>query len=241
MHLYKDNIITKYKTANHILEDYIKIRLAAYTTRKEYVIRILTNDMLVLKYRKKFIENILDKKIIIERKKKTEIVEKLIELKYPELSININGSPSYDYLTNLPLFSLTAEKIDDINKEFDEKKLELDVYTNTTVDNLWLTELDDFEKSYRKWIASFEDSINDNKTKKTKAIKAGKSTKTINTSGKEVTKQIKQEDKQIKQAVKQEDIEVDILEEKPKVKKNKNIKIIDTTVKEVKLNSKAKK
>jgi DNA topoisomerase-2 len=240
MHLYKDSIITKYKTANHILEDYIKIRLNAYKTRKEYVIRILTNDMLVLKYRKKFIENILDKKIIIERKKKSEIVDKLIELKYPELAININGNTSYDYLTNLPLFSLTAEKIDDINKEFDEKKLELDVYTNTSVDKLWLTELDDFEKSYRKWITLFEDSINENKPKKGAKTVKGKVTKTINTGGKDEVKEVVKEVKKAKQAeLVVEDLEV--IEEKPTVKKGKNIKIIDTPEQEIKPKSKAKK
>ena len=100
-------------------------------------------------------------------------------------------------------------------------------------------ELDDFEKSYRKWIASFEDAINDNKTKKGVKQTKAKASKTINTSGKEIAKEpVKQS---IKQVVKQEDIEVDILEEKPKVKKNKNIKIIDTSGSEVKVKPKSKK
>mgnify|MGYP003335608590 CR=1 FL=1 len=38
----------------------------------------------------------------------------------------------------------------DINKEFKEKKDELDTYKNTTVQDLWLRELDEFEKYYDK-------------------------------------------------------------------------------------------
>ena len=183
MHLYKDNVITKYKSANSILEDYIKIRLDAYETRKKYVIKLLTNEMKVLKYRKKFIEQILEKEIIIERKKKSDIIQQLVDNQYPELSTSLNGNPSYDYLTNLPLFSLTAEKIDDINKEYQEKKDELDIYKNTTVQKLWLSELDEFEKSYSKWLIDMEENLESSDKKKivkkvSKAVDV-KKTKTV--------------------------------------------------------------
>lgn len=180
MHLYKDNIIVKYKTANNILEDYINIRLEAYENRKQYIIKILTNDMSILKYRKKFIEQILNKEIIIERKRKVDIVQEIKNNKYPELSIGLNNAPSYDYLTGLPLFSLTLEKIDDINKDYQEKKDELELYKNTTVNKLWLGELDEFETLYKKWISYFEDLINEKvkvvktKTKKDKVINTSK-------------------------------------------------------------------
>jgi DNA topoisomerase-2 len=181
MHLYKDNIITKYKSANAILTDYIKIRLTAYDTRKKYVIKMLTNEMRILKYRKQFIEQILEKQIIIERKRKTEIIQQLVDNEYPELSISLNGNPSYDYLTNLPLFSLTAEKIEDINNEYKEKKDELDNYKNTTIQDLWLRELDEFEKVYEKWFNDMEENQSgvDKKTNTTKGTKtSGKSTVT---------------------------------------------------------------
>ena len=178
MHLYKNNVITKYKSANAILTDYIKIRLNAYELRKKYVIKMLTNEMQILKYRKKFIEQILDKEIIIERKKKVDIIQQLVDNEYPELSISLNGSPSYDYLTNLPLFSLTAEKIDDINKEYNEKKDELNTYKNTTVQDLWLTELEEFEKVYDKWFNEmselFESGEKKGKAKDTKTINKAK-------------------------------------------------------------------
>lgn len=175
MHLYKENVITKYRSANAILKDYIKIRLDAYETRKNYVIKMLTNEMQILKYRKKFIEQILEKEIIIERKKKVDIIQQLIDNEYPELSISLNSNPSYDYLTNLPLFSLTAEKIEDITKEYAEKKNELETYKNTTVQKLWLTELNEFEKVYEQWLVDTEVAI-DGIDKKSKVAKTSKTT-----------------------------------------------------------------
>ena len=164
MHLYKNNIITKYYNPNIILKDYIELRLEIFDKRKKYHISVLENELALLNYRKKFIEQILNKEIIIERKKKTEIVDKLIEFKYPELSLSLTSKPSYDYLTNLPLFSLTLEKIDELENEFNEKSNELKLYRLTTIEDLWLGELDLFEKYYIKWYKNFEESL-DNKIK----------------------------------------------------------------------------
>jgi hypothetical protein len=135
--------------------------------------------MLLLKYRKRFIEHILSKKIIIERRKKTDIIQDLVTNKYPELAMSLSGKPSYDYLTNLPLFSLTQEKIDEFIKEFEEKAEELELYTNTTIQDLWLSELDILENSYSKWFKNFEELVGLEDIKKDKTKKVNKSTKNL--------------------------------------------------------------
>ena len=157
--------------------------------KKKHVIKILANDMQILKYRKKFIEQILDKEILIERKKKTEIIQQLINNEYPELGTNITSIPSYDYLTGLPLFSLTTEKIDDINSEYNEKKIELDLYKNSTVRNLWLGELEEFEKVYDKWLIDMEQTTSDSGNKK-KAKVGDKKVKTDDKKTKVVDKKV---------------------------------------------------
>jgi len=156
MHLYKNNAISKYKTANQILDDFIKIRLEMYDVRKNHIIKILLNELNIIKYRKMFIEQILDKEITIERKKKDEIIQTLKDNKYPELAFNINNTPTYDYLTNLPLWSLTFEKIEDMIRDYNNKKQELDTYTSTSIENLWLNELELLEESYNKYLLAFE-------------------------------------------------------------------------------------
>ncbi len=180
MHLYKNNVITKYLSPNSILKDYIEIRLDIYDKRKKHHVKVLENEMAVLKYRKKFIEQILSKKLIIEKRKKTDIVQDLIDFKYPELSISFGGKPSYDYLTNLPLFSLTQEKIDELNKEYQEKLDELELYRSTTIQDLWISEIDVFESNYNKWMDSFEELKKEDEKEKAKTAK--KSNKTVSKS-----------------------------------------------------------
>jgi DNA topoisomerase-2 len=178
MHLYKDNVIVKYKNANAILDDFIKIRLHAYKVRKEYIIKVLEREMAVINYRKKFIEQILNKEIVIERKKKVEIIARLVELKYPELSTGESAPKgSYDYLTTLPLWCLTQEKIDDMNKEYNEKKHELDTYTSTSIEELWSTEIVKIEDIYNKLLIHCDTATN----KDTKVSKGKKSKKIIAT------------------------------------------------------------
>jgi DNA topoisomerase-2 len=180
MYLYKNHEIVKYNSIKEIIEDFMEIRKKYYKIRKDYVIRVLENELAVLKYRKMFIEEVLNKTIIIERQKKIDIINNLIKKGYPELNTNINGVSSYNYLTDLPLFSLTEEKIDEINKTYEEKNEELDVYKNTSVEELWIMELDELEKVYDKFMANFEKEINgDSKKKNTKDKKDTKDKKVI--------------------------------------------------------------
>jgi hypothetical protein len=114
------------------------------------------------------IESILNKTMVIERKARTLIIEELKQKKYPELSHSLDGTPSYSYLTDLPLFSLTQDKIDEYNRQYNEKKEEHDTYKKTTIEQLWLNELGVFEKKYTKWLHSSEEKtkLEDNKKSK---------------------------------------------------------------------------
>jgi DNA topoisomerase-2 len=182
MHVYKNNVITKYTNPNYMLKDYLDIRLEFYNKRKEYYIKVLENELDLLKYKRMFIQQILNKEIIIERRKKELIIEDLVKFNYPELSTNINNKPSYDYLTTIPLFSLTLEKIDELENDFNNKSEELESYRNLTVQDMWIYELDTFEKLYNKWISNrFNDDLTNSKITKIKNKNKNKSKKVIKT------------------------------------------------------------
>jgi DNA topoisomerase-2 len=148
MHLYDaQGKIKKYDTVLHILVEYYDIRLKMYSKRKEYLINKLEKELNILKWKKIFIEQVLDGSIIIYKQKKDSIIDKLIELKYPKLIDN-----SYDYLTNIPLFNLTLEKIEELNNKYDNKEKELEKLKLTTEIEQWNIELKEFEVEYNKWI-----------------------------------------------------------------------------------------
>jgi DNA topoisomerase-2 len=150
MHLFKNNIITKYDNTNKILEEYVVIRLQKYEERRLNIILVLENEMNMLFYKKKYIEQVLKEEIIIKHRKRNDIIGDLVKLKYPELNHKLNGEKSYDYLTGFLLFALTEESIEKLMKEYNDKKEELEFYKNTTNKDIWLKELDELENAYNK-------------------------------------------------------------------------------------------
>ena len=77
----------------------------------------------------------------------------------------------------MPLFSLTEEKINELNDEYQKKLKELDIYKNTTLEDLWKTELDEFIVVYKKWISDLESVEKSNNKEKIKISKKGKKSK----------------------------------------------------------------
>ena len=161
MYLYNaSDKITKYDSPYEILEDFYTIRYQKYIQRKEYQIRVLENDADIAKYKRMFIEYILDKKIIIEKQKKDVIIARLKELKFPRLAKRINVTEeekSYQYLIDMPLWSLTYEKIEELKKEEADIHRILEDYKNLTIAELWTRELDEFTKAYNVWMKELEE------------------------------------------------------------------------------------
>ena len=161
MYLYNANgKITKYDSPYEILEDFYNIRYQKYIQRKEYQIIVLENNANIAKYKRMFIEYILDKKIIIEKQKKDTIIARLKEFKFPRLAKRINVSDeekSYQYLIDMQLWSLTFEKIEELKKEEADIQCILEDYKNLTIAELWIRELDEFIKVYGVFIKDLED------------------------------------------------------------------------------------
>jgi DNA topoisomerase-2 len=147
-HLYNtQGQITKYNSTMEILMEFYETRLMMYTKRKEFLIGKLSKELDILKYKKLFIEMVLDNQIVIYRQKKDIIIDRLIELKFPKLISN-----NYEYITDIPLFNLTQEKIDELNEKYNSKAEELFKIQSTTEITQWTIELDEFLNAYNEWI-----------------------------------------------------------------------------------------
>ena len=57
MHVWKNNEIHKYSNPNYMLKDYIDIRLVMYGKRKEHYVKVLENELILLKFKRKFISH----------------------------------------------------------------------------------------------------------------------------------------------------------------------------------------
>jgi DNA topoisomerase-2 len=176
-HLFNNKGMIKKYTIEEIFKEFYHFRIQKYQDRKDELLRHLEHELKVLKYKILFIQNILDNIIIIHRKRKEEIINKLVELEFPELANDIDGSPSYDYLTNMSLFSLTQDKIEELDNKYKNKQDEIETIKNTTVFEFWTKELDEFVIEYNKMLKVIEENKQTNK----KIVVVNKAVKTTKT------------------------------------------------------------
>lgn len=195
MHLHDTKgSIKKYDSVKEILCEYYAYRLDMYNKRKEYYLKVLENQLNILSWKIKFLEYVTSEKIIVfENKKarsKENVINQVIELGFPKLSNDFNTSEdakTYNYLTNLGIFDLTEEDKSKLKDEHVKKLDEYTKYKNTSVQEIWLGELTEFEKAYSKWLINQDENDSDNK-KKSKSKKVVKDVKaTIKKPGKAQT------------------------------------------------------
>jgi DNA topoisomerase-2 len=160
--------IRKYKTVDDIIKDYYDIRLEFYEKRKEYQLDILEHQLNLLSWKVKFISMVIDKKIEINNKKKSEIEEKLESKKFPQLSATKDSKPSYDYLLSMPIYNLTFEKIEELKKQQENKQSEYDDLKSKSVETIWLEELESLKEQYIHWMESKQNNNSTVSKKKSK-------------------------------------------------------------------------
>ena len=159
MHLYdKNDKIKKYHNVNDILREFYQIRLDAYTTRKNYYLDKYKQELDVLKYKMKFIEDVLEDRIVINRKKREEIVAQLIKKKYPNM-----GDDKYEYLLTMPIHSFTQEKIEELQEKINNKESEMKNLDSKSEKDIWLDELEEFRIAYVK---EYDPTVTNVKTNK---------------------------------------------------------------------------
>ncbi|MFO0118285.1 MAG: hypothetical protein ACK521_11975 [bacterium] len=51
-------------------------------------------------------------------------------------------------MLGMPIYSLTKERVDDLQRKIKDKQAEIDALEKLTVQDIWISELDRFERSY---------------------------------------------------------------------------------------------
>ena len=134
----ENNKIIEFNSAKEICDYYINFKLSYVQKRKEYLIEKCNSDLSILKSKIAFIKGVTQNEIIISKKKKDEIVK---QLEKTQGIIKVNDS--FDYLLKLPLYSLTAEKILELEKQLKETKDSLKLLKETTAENLWTKDIEE--------------------------------------------------------------------------------------------------
>lgn len=203
--------ITKYNSTDDILKEFYYVRLKYYEQRKQHMLNDLQKQLDRLSNQARFITMIIDGKLVISKKPKSQLMQELKDKKFTPLSNkatddptekskeldevlnesddesdsadDISGIPSdaYDYLLSMPLWSLTKERVERLRRQIGDKETEVDELIKLSKEDLWLRDLDDFMEGWRTFLA--EEHDRELKSKK-KARRASTKVKTANASRK---------------------------------------------------------
>jgi len=139
--------LKKYENVEEIIDDYYDIRVEYYEDRKEYIINTLEKDIIILSNKVKYIKEILDETIDLRKKKKQEIIDMLVEKKY----YMIEDDKEFKYLVKMPMDSVSEENVEKMLNEHKEKADELERIKSTTIEEMWLSELEILENEYQEY------------------------------------------------------------------------------------------
>jgi DNA topoisomerase-2 len=126
-----------------VVEHFVNFRLKYYTKRKAFLIKKLTDELTYLSNRAKFIKLIIDGKLRVNNRPKSEIAEELETLKFDKVS------DSYNYLLNMPIHSLTKETYAQLLTEVAETKAELTTVKATDPTDMYRTDLNELKKNLK--------------------------------------------------------------------------------------------
>jgi len=143
MHMFNHQFkLHKYATVGEIIDDFYGVRLDIYGKRKAALIKDMQKKLMKLSNRARYILETLEGVVDLRRKNAQQVSELMEARKFDKLE------GDYKYLIKMPMDSVTQENVQSILKEKEETEKELNILTATTLEKMWLSELDEFEREY---------------------------------------------------------------------------------------------
>jgi len=143
MHLFNDEEkLMKFDSEKEIIDSYFPVRLKYYQKRKDYMIAALQKELNLLSNKARYVQDNLDGEIDLRKKRKEDILELLKGKNYDV----IDDDADYKYLLKMPMDSVSEENADRLLKDRDGKEKELVIIQSTSIENMWLNELDELKQ-----------------------------------------------------------------------------------------------
>ena len=143
MHMFNSEFkLHKYNSVEEIIDDFYGVRIKLYQKRKEHQVADMERKLVKLSNRARYIQDNLSGTIDLRRKSAVQVTEMLTTMKYD----SIDGD--FKYLIKMPMDSVTQENVANIMKEKEETETELNLLKGTSVEKMWVRELETLEHEY---------------------------------------------------------------------------------------------
>lgn len=143
MHMFDANCrLHKYLSVHEIIEGFYLTRIDIYRKRKEALLFDMRAHFVKLSNKAKYIQGNLSGEIDLRRKTKQQVDMLLDSMTFQKID------NTYDYLVEMPMNSVTEEKVAKIMKEKSDLEIEIKVLESTSPEEIWIKELSALKISY---------------------------------------------------------------------------------------------
>jgi len=143
MHMFNAECkLHKYTTVGEIIDEFYGVRLKMYGKRKDFLVEDMRKRLVKLSNRARYILATLDGSIDLRKKTATQVSDLLVAGKFDVYD------GDYKYLTKMPMDSVTEENVAKILKEKKDCEADLATLLATSLETMWLGELDTLDKEY---------------------------------------------------------------------------------------------
>jgi DNA topoisomerase-2 len=170
--------IVKYKTLGDILEAFVEKRLPLYEARRLSMLGTLQGQIEELDAKRRFIQAILEERLVLQKKTDEEIVAGLKENDIPALTCKDKPDEydSYEYVLKMRIDRVKQSAVIELDKQIAEKESEIHALNAETGSSLWLKDLEEFLQSWEAYSkARVAESVSvEHSEKKVKKVRARK-------------------------------------------------------------------
>ncbi|XP_034748008.1 DNA topoisomerase 2-beta isoform X3 [Etheostoma cragini] len=158
----------RYESVQDILREFFELRLHYYKLRKDWLLGSLGAEAAKLSNQARFVLEKIEGKITIENKSKRELIRMLVQKGFEsdpvaawsksqekaqeeddrdgnesDSSVDSGSSsgPNFNYILNMPLWCLSKEKVEELLKQRDHKRTELNDLQKKQPEDLWKEDL----------------------------------------------------------------------------------------------------
>lgn len=145
--------LVKYPTVGDMMEAFVEKRLPMYEARRQQQMEVLKRQMVELDAKRRFIQAILDERLVIQKRSDEEIVLQLKECEIPPLS-NLEKPDeydSYDFVLRMRIDRLKQSAVIELDEAIGVKQGEIEHLESQTGSSLWLADLAELDEAWKKY------------------------------------------------------------------------------------------
>ena len=164
MVLFNDKYQLRKYSVDEIINEFCTMRYHYYKKRKIHLVQQIEKELQHLGNKARFIEEVIEKRLIIMNVEEDAVVQELHNRKYDKENINSmedeegsNGNKhGYEYLLRMHVRVFTKNQIIKLKNDIMSQQKKLSHIKSISEKKMWLNDIEEFEIEYHKWLKTME-------------------------------------------------------------------------------------